>query len=36
VMNDPRLTEGMAGMEMPFEMKRMTYGGFQTLVDLSA
>lgn len=36
VMKDPRLTEGMAGMEMPFDMKRMTYGGFQTLVDLPA
>ena len=36
VMKDPRLTADMEGQEMPFDMKRMTYGGFQTLVDLSA
>ena len=32
VMKDPRMT-GMGG-ECPFDMKRMTYGGFKTLVDL--
>ena len=36
VMKDPRLTADMEGKEMPFDMKRMSYGGFQTLVDLSA
>ena len=34
VMKDKRLGEGMEGMEMPFDMKRMYYGGFETLVDL--
>ena len=33
VMKDPRLT-GMTG-PMPFDMKRMAYGGFKVLVDLS-
>jgi len=32
VMKDPRLT-GMDMKSMPFDMKRMTYGGFQVLVD---
>ena len=32
VMNDKRLTEGMP-KEMPFDMKRMAYGGFKTLVE---
>ena len=32
VMQDPRLTS-MAG-PMPFDMKRMVYGGFTVLVDL--
>jgi uncharacterized protein YbaA (DUF1428 family) len=33
VMKDPRLDETMeAGAEMPFDMKRMAYGGFKTLV----
>jgi uncharacterized protein YbaA (DUF1428 family) len=35
VMKDPRLTEGMSGMKkMPFDVKRMMYGGFRTIVDL--
>lgn len=34
VMSDPRLKVDMA--KMPFDMKRMSYGGFKTLVDLSA
>ena len=34
VMKDKRLGEGMEGMEMPFDVKRMYYGGFETLVDL--
>ena len=33
VMSDPRLT-GMDPKTMPFDMKRMVYGGFKTLVDL--
>jgi uncharacterized protein YbaA (DUF1428 family) len=32
VMADKRLTEGMP-KEMPFDMKRMAYGGFKTLVE---
>ncbi len=31
VMNDPRMQE--APKEMPFDMKRMAYGGFTTLVS---
>ena len=31
VMKDPRLTEDME-KEMPFDCKRMLYGGFETLV----
>ena len=37
VMKDPRLTKQMEGMkdeEMPFDAKRMAYGGFKVLVDL--
>jgi uncharacterized protein YbaA (DUF1428 family) len=33
VMNDPRLGEGIEGMPMPFDVKRMIYGGFKVLVD---
>ncbi len=33
VMADPRLAKMMAGKEMPFDCKRMTYGGFKVLVD---
>jgi uncharacterized protein YbaA (DUF1428 family) len=32
VMKDPRLH--MDGQDMPFDMKRMSYGGFTVLVDL--
>jgi uncharacterized protein YbaA (DUF1428 family) len=32
VMKDKRLFEGMV-KEMPFDMKRMAYGGFKTLVE---
>jgi uncharacterized protein YbaA (DUF1428 family) len=35
VMEDPRLTTMMQGKEMPFDGKRMIFGGFETLVDLS-
>ena len=34
VMKDPRTTTMMEGKAMPFDGKRMVYGGFRTLVDL--
>jgi len=34
VMKDPRLAEMMDPKSMPFDMKRMAYGGFEVLVDL--
>ncbi|MCA1605575.1 MAG: DUF1428 domain-containing protein [Acidobacteria bacterium] len=35
VMKDPRLAAMMEkGAPMPFDVKRMVYGGFKTLVDL--
>ena len=34
VMKDPRLAKLMDPKAMPFDMKRMVYGGFKTLVDL--
>jgi uncharacterized protein YbaA (DUF1428 family) len=34
VMKDPRLNEMMKGKEMPFDAKRMIYGGFTTLVAM--
>ena len=33
VMKDPRLNEMMDPKNMPFDMKRMSYGGFEILVD---
>ena len=33
VMKDPRLQEMMGGTAMPFDMKRISYGGFEILVD---
>jgi uncharacterized protein YbaA (DUF1428 family) len=33
VMKDPRLAASMEGKEMPFDMKRMAYGGFKILVE---
>ncbi len=33
VMADPRMAK-LAQDEMPFDMKKMSYGGFKTLVDL--
>ena len=36
VMKDPRIHEGMQGMEPPFDMKRMLYGGFRPIVSLDA
>ena len=34
VMNDPRMKKIMEGAPMPFEIKRMVYGGFKTIVDM--
>ena len=34
VMKDPRLAEMMNPKTMPFDGKRMFYGGFKTLVEL--
>ena len=33
VMKDPRIAGMMDGEEMPFDVKRMAYGGFQVLVE---
>ena len=33
VMNDPRMTEFMKPENMPFDGKRMIYGGFEMVVD---
>ena len=34
VMKDPRLNKMMDMKSMPFDSKRMVYGGFKTIVDL--
>jgi uncharacterized protein YbaA (DUF1428 family) len=34
VMKDERLKKQMEEAEMPFDVKRMVYGGFKTIVDL--
>jgi Uncharacterized conserved protein len=34
VMKDKRLNELMDAAKMPFDVKRMAYGGFEVLVDL--
>ena len=33
VMKDPRLADSMDEKSMPFDAKRMVYGGFNVLVD---
>ncbi len=33
VMKDPRLAKMMQGKDMPFDAKRMIYGGFKVIVD---
>jgi uncharacterized protein YbaA (DUF1428 family) len=33
VMKDPRLADSMDEKTMPFDVKRMVYGGFNVLVD---
>ena len=34
VMKDPRIAGMMEPKEMPFDVKRMAYGGFEVIVDL--
>lgn len=34
VMKDPRIAEGCGSKAMPFDMKRMAYGGFKAIVDI--
>ena len=33
VMKDPRLAASMEASSMPFDVKRMVYGGFKVIVD---
>jgi uncharacterized protein YbaA (DUF1428 family) len=33
VMKDPRIANMMSPKEMPFDVKRMAYGGFEVIVD---
>ena len=33
VMSDPRIAAQMKGKSMPFDVKRMMYGGFKVFVD---
>jgi uncharacterized protein YbaA (DUF1428 family) len=33
VMKDPRVAKMMEGKDMPFDAKRMIYGGFEVLVE---
>ena len=35
VMKDPRIASMMKGKEMPFDVKRMAYGGFEIAVDIA-
>jgi uncharacterized protein YbaA (DUF1428 family) len=34
VMKDPRIADACEGKDMPFDTKRMLYGGFTVIVDL--
>jgi uncharacterized protein YbaA (DUF1428 family) len=34
VMKDPRMADTMSSKAMPFDAKRMIYGGFEPIVDL--
>jgi uncharacterized protein YbaA (DUF1428 family) len=34
VMKDPRMAKMMEGQSMPFDVKRMSFGGFKILVDV--
>jgi uncharacterized protein YbaA (DUF1428 family) len=33
VMKDPRITQSMDSKAMPFDVKKMVYGGFEVQVD---
>jgi uncharacterized protein YbaA (DUF1428 family) len=33
VMNDPRIKDACGAQAMPFDCKRMAYGGFKTIVE---
>lgn len=33
VMADPRMNDMIVGKELPFDMKRMIFGGFKTIVE---
>jgi uncharacterized protein YbaA (DUF1428 family) len=33
-MKDPRVAKIMAGKDMPFDMKRIFFGGFKVVIDL--
>src|SRR3954453_13311524 len=35
VMKDPRIAKMMTAKNMPFDMKRMFFGGFKTIVEAS-
>ena len=34
VMKDPRLAKMMSGKSMPFDFKRLIYGGFKVMIDI--
>ena len=34
IMKDPRITKAMMNKPMPFDVKRMSYGGFKIFVDM--
>ena len=34
VMKDPRIASMMGSKSMPFDVKRMSYGGFKVIVDM--
>lgn len=34
VMNDPKIKKMMENKKMPFDVKRMAYGGFKVIVDM--
>ena len=34
IMKDPRIASMMDGQPMPFDVKRMAYGGFKVIVDV--
>ena len=36
IMEDPRLNDMMAGKDMPFDGKRLIYGGFDIIVDVGS